>query len=83
MKQPPRAWNSRDFGVGFLVKLALMAIVNALGVYIIWVSWAADSWGILAVMAVFLVLLDWTYFTKKRSLPLKYILPGVIFLLAF
>jgi arabinogalactan oligomer/maltooligosaccharide transport system permease protein len=83
VKTPSKSWNSRDFGVGFLVKLVIMAIVNALGVYIIWSCWVVDSWGILTVMAVFVILLDWAYFTKKHSLPLKYILPGVLFLLAF
>jgi arabinogalactan oligomer/maltooligosaccharide transport system permease protein len=83
VKKAPAAWNSRDFGVGFIVKLILMALVDALGVYIIWSCWVVSSWGILTVMAVFVILLNYAYFTKKHSLPLKYILPGVLFLLAF
>lgn len=67
---------------GFFVKLALMAAINAFGIYILWLAYAEESWGIFAAMAVILVALDWVYFSR-RALPLKYLAPGLIFLLVF
>jgi arabinogalactan oligomer/maltooligosaccharide transport system permease protein len=77
------AWNSKTFSWGFVAKLILMMLVNALGVYIIFFAYTHESWWVLGVMAVILVALDYVYFTNKHTLPLKYILPGVIFLLVF
>ncbi|GAB3821782.1 ABC transporter permease subunit [Tessaracoccus terricola] len=68
--------------MGFLVKLALMAIVNAFGVLVILQAWSVESWWILGGSAVLLVLADIIYFTK-RALPLKYLFPGLVFLFVF
>ena len=75
-----RRWDGS--GWGFLAKLALMAAVNAAGVGVIWSAWVQGSWGVLATFAVLLVLADWVYFAR-RALPLKYVLPGLAFLLVF
>jgi len=69
-------------GAGFAVKLVLVALVDALGVFGVLAAWRAGSWGILAAMVALLVAANWVYFTK-RSLPLKYILPGLAFLLVY
>ncbi|WP_062291358.1 ABC transporter permease subunit [Demequina phytophila] len=69
-------------GWGFIVKLLLMMIVNALGVAGIMAAWNAEAWVILGASAIFLVAADWVYFSR-RALPLKYIYPGLIFLLVF
>ncbi|AYF97807.1 ABC transporter permease subunit [Protaetiibacter intestinalis] len=76
------ARNWRGLGGGFLLKLALMALVNALGVSVVLSAIAAESWIILAVSVVLLVAADVIYFTR-RALPLKYLFPGLVFLLAF
>ena len=76
-------WNSRDFGLGFFVKLVAMALVNALGVYVLLAAWNASSWWVFGAMLVAVVGLDYVYFTKKHTLPAKYIAPGVVFLLTF
>ncbi|MBO0921060.1 ABC transporter permease subunit [Cellulomonas sp. zg-ZUI222] len=70
------------FRVGVLVKIALMAVVNALGVYGILAAWREGHMGILAAMVVLVVVADWVYFSR-RTLPLKYVLPGLAFLLVF
>ncbi|GAA4628172.1 ABC transporter permease subunit [Cellulomonas oligotrophica] len=75
-----RRWDGT--GWGFLVKLALMAVVNAVGVGVVWAAWVQGAWGILAASLALLVLADWAYFSK-RALPMKYILPGLVFLLVF
>jgi arabinogalactan oligomer/maltooligosaccharide transport system permease protein len=67
---------------GFLVKLVLIALVDALGVYAVLAAWGAESWGVLAAMVALLLVANWAYFSK-RALPLKYILPGLAFLLVY
>lgn len=80
----PRADRShaRTFTRGFLVKLVLMATIDALGVYAVLAAWDAQAWGILAAMVALLVAANWVYFSR-RPLALKYILPGLAFLLVF
>lgn len=73
---------AQRFGAGFLVKLAVMAVVNAFGVYVLIAAWTAESWGILAAMLAMLIVADWVYFSR-RTVPLKYIYPGLVFLLVF
>lgn len=82
--RPRRAGTShaRSYGPGFLVKLVLMALVNALGVWIALSAWGIGSSGILAAMVVILVAVNYVYFSR-RALAMKYILPGLIFLFAF
>jgi len=84
--QPPlsephgRRWNG--LGWGFLVKLAIMAVINAFGVMGIIAAFQAEAWLILGAAVLLLVAADLVYFTKK-ALPLKYLLPGLAFLLIF
>jgi arabinogalactan oligomer/maltooligosaccharide transport system permease protein len=67
---------------GFLVKLVLIALVDAIGGYAVLAAWGAGSWGVLAAMVALLLVANWAYFSK-RALPLKYILPGLAFLLVY
>ncbi|WP_418276557.1 ABC transporter permease subunit [Isoptericola jiangsuensis] len=73
---------ARRYGPGFLVKLAIMAVVDAFGVYVLWSAWVAESWIVLGAMAAMLAVANWVYFSR-RTLPLKYVLPGLIFLFTF
>jgi arabinogalactan oligomer / maltooligosaccharide transport system permease protein len=75
-----RGWSGH--GAGFLVKLAIMALVNALGVLALWSAYLNGSWAIFGVLLALLVLADWVYFSK-RAVPLKYLLPGLAFLVVF
>ncbi|USR79733.1 ABC transporter permease subunit [Arcanobacterium pinnipediorum] len=70
------------WGKGFVVKLVLMAIVNALGIYIVFTAFGVGSTALAALMIVLLVALDWVYFSRK-TLALKYLAPGLVFLLIF
>ncbi|WP_242491827.1 ABC transporter permease subunit [Actinomyces minihominis] len=79
---PPKDPDVNRWGPGFVVKLVLMALVNAFGVYVLFMSFTKDSWGIFAVMLALLIFTDWIYFSG-RTLPLKYIIPGLTFLLIF
>lgn len=75
-----RGWTG--MGWGFLVKLAIMAVINAFGLMGIFAAFQAEAWLILAAAVLVLVAADVVYFTK-RALPLKYLLPGLTFLLIF
>lgn len=77
------AWNSREFGPGFIVKLVLMGVVNAFGIFVLWQAYNVSSWWVFAGMLLALVVVNYTYFTQKRTLPAKYIVPGVVFLLVY
>jgi arabinogalactan oligomer / maltooligosaccharide transport system permease protein len=74
--------HARDFRPGFLVKLVLVALIDAFGIYGILAAWNQEAWGILTSMVVLLAVTNWVYFAKK-ALPLKYVLPGLVFLLVY
>lgn len=75
---------ARRFGTvwGFVAKLVLMGLVNALGIAIILSAVGAQSWWILGATVLLLLLANWIYFSK-RTLPLKYLFPGLVFLFVF
>ncbi|HEY0187011.1 MAG TPA: ABC transporter permease subunit [Cellulomonas sp.] len=74
--------HARDLRPGFLVKLVLVAVIDAFGVYGVLASWNQEAWGILTSMVVLLAVTNWVYFSR-RTLPLKYLLPGLVFLLVY
>jgi arabinogalactan oligomer/maltooligosaccharide transport system permease protein len=83
--EPPRASASshaRTTGRGFLITMVLMAIVDALGVYVVLAAWGEGSLGIMWSMVALLVVANYVYFSR-RALPMKYILPGLAFLLVY
>lgn len=69
-------------GRGFFIKLIIMMLIDALGVYIILAAWASQQTIILAVMVFLLIAVNIVYFSK-RMLPMKYLTPGLIFLLVY
>ncbi len=79
----PQLSHARDLSrPGFYVKLVLMALVNAFGVYGIMASWAQGEYWVLAALAALLVVANYVYFSK-RAIPAKYLLPGLAFLLVY
>ncbi|MGJ9570666.1 ABC transporter permease subunit [Actinotignum sp. GS-2025f] len=83
-KKVPTAETShaRTWSVGFVIKLVLMALVNALGIYIIAAAFNEGSWILVAVFTVLLVIVDYVYFSRKHLAP-KYLTPGLVFLAIF
>ncbi|REJ05192.1 ABC transporter permease subunit [Microbacterium bovistercoris] len=81
-RQESHARSFRGPGWGFLTKLVLMALINAFGVMTAIAAWRVESWIVLGAIVVLVGIADWVYFTR-RALPLKYILPGLVFLLVF
>lgn len=81
--RPPRLSHARDLSrPGYWVKLILMALVNAFGLYGILASYAQGQWAVLAFLAIALVAVDYVYFSK-RAIPAKYLVPGLLFLIVF
>jgi len=75
-----RGW--RGLGWGFVAKLGIMAVVNALGLTVILSAWRVEAWVILGASATLLLLADWIYFSR-RLVPAKYLFPGLAFLFIF
>lgn len=73
---------ARNFKPGFIVKLALMALINAFGLYGLLSAWAVDAWGIFTGLIIALVAANWVYFSR-RAIPGKYLYPGLLFLFTY
>jgi arabinogalactan oligomer/maltooligosaccharide transport system permease protein len=69
--------------VGLALKLVFLAIINAFAL------WAAvrlaeeGKWVALAVLALATLAIDAVYLAPQRAVPLKFLVPGTIFLVAF
>ncbi|MFC9918407.1 ABC transporter permease subunit [Agromyces binzhouensis] len=85
-KRQKRAARIADAASGgirsILVKLLLLGIVDAIAVYAILVLALSQDWLILAIVVGVTALVNWIYFSR-RTLPAKYLTPGVIFLVLF
>lgn len=74
--------HAREMNKFFFVKLVLMALVNAFGLFVLYSSWQVGHWGMLAAMVVLLVVVNWAYFSK-RMIAAKFLVPGLVFLCAY
>jgi arabinogalactan oligomer/maltooligosaccharide transport system permease protein len=79
---PTRLISTFSGPTGLALKIALLAIVNALAVWSLTVLASRDKWVPLIVLAAATIAIDWIYF-MRRAVPLKFLIPGTIFLLAF
>ncbi|HWM16839.1 MAG TPA: maltose ABC transporter permease, partial [Microbacterium sp.] len=66
----------------WLVKIASLAIIDALAVYGIFVLIAQENWLIALIFALVVVAVNLVYLTPGL-LPAKYLTPGILFLLIF
>ena len=78
----PRVVSSFSGTPGLVAKIALLAVVNALGVWA-FVVLATDERWLWAVVTVAATLAIDAVYISKRSFPLKFLVPGTFFLLAF
>ncbi|MDR1450263.1 MAG: ABC transporter permease subunit [Propionibacteriaceae bacterium] len=67
---------------GFVAKLVLLAMADALGLYGVIAAWAVRSWPILAVLIPALLAVNIVYFSRRLT-PAKYLVPGLVFLLVY
>jgi arabinogalactan oligomer / maltooligosaccharide transport system permease protein len=68
--------------VGLVLKIVFLAIVNALSLWAAIVLSDHHKWKAVVVLVVATLLIDAAYLAK-RTLPLKFLIPGTVFLLAF
>lgn len=80
-KAPMLAQPSGKFSA-WVVKLIILGLIDVMGIWAISKSLAAEWWLAVIFFAVVLVVLNITYF-RRGGLPFKYLLPGLIFLIAF
>ena len=67
---------------GTILKIGVLAIVAALAVYGAFPLIENENWIGLVILVVAAALIFWVYLTP-RVIPLKYLLPGTLFLIAF
>ncbi|MGY1553081.1 ABC transporter permease subunit [Microbacterium sp. A588] len=65
-----------------LLKIALLAIVDAVALYAAFVLFTHQEWLILGLVVAVTVLVNYIYFSRKR-IAAKYLTPGIIFLVIF
>jgi arabinogalactan oligomer/maltooligosaccharide transport system permease protein len=65
-----------------LLKIVLLAIVDAVAVYAVFVLFTHSEWLVLALVVAVAVLVNYIYFSRK-AIPAKYLTPGIIFLIVF
>jgi arabinogalactan oligomer/maltooligosaccharide transport system permease protein len=81
-EQVPPPPDSRSIKAGnLLIKIILVGLVDALLIMCMARAWAAEWWLALVFFGVVLVAVNLVYFTG-RSMPFKYLLPGLVFLVA-
>src|SRR5699024_8972088 len=79
-----RESHARNYGPGFWVKLILLGLINAIGLYGIYLALAAGHVGLTLMMIAIIVVVDLVYFLPSaRAVPMKYLLPGLIFLFVY
>ena len=71
-----------SFTVGLGLKLLFLGIVNAIAVWGAVPLIEANEWVALAILILATAAIDYVYLSK-RTLPLKYLVPGTLFMLVF
>ncbi|HEY1177766.1 MAG TPA: sugar transporter permease, partial [Phytomonospora sp.] len=68
---------------GLVVRITLLGVVAALAVWAVLPLIGARSWIGVGVVAAATALLFWIYLSPNKRLPLKYLIPGTLLLIAF
>jgi len=76
------ARNWSGIGWGFIVKLLIMMVINAVGITALLSAYRVESWVIGGTLALALIVANWVYFSR-RTVPGKYLFPGLLFLAVF
>ena len=70
--------------VGFTIKVVLLALLNAMAVWAATVLADHRKWPAFAVLVASTAAIDAVFISSKRSvIPLKFLAPGIVFLLGF
>ncbi|GGF04017.1 ABC transporter permease subunit [Mycetocola zhadangensis] len=68
--------------IALLIKIGMLAVVDAIAVYALFILFLKQDWVIFTVVLVITAAINIIYF-KRGLLPLKYLAPGLVFLLLF
>lgn len=68
---------------GYLIKIALLSLSNALAIWAAYVMATRHNWIAVAVLAAATAAIDLVYLVRGRTLPLKFLIPGTVLLVAF
>ncbi|MBA3365064.1 MAG: ABC transporter permease subunit [Actinobacteria bacterium] len=80
---PSRLMTAFSGPVGLAVKIVLLGIVNALALWAGVVLAGEGNWLAVGVLVLTTLAIDAIYLLRRGTLPLKFLIPGTIFLLAF
>ena len=80
---PARAIATFSGTTGFVIKLALLGLVNALSLWAGLILARDGHWLAVAVLAAVTLAVDAAYLAPRRTMPLKFLIPGTLFLIAF
>ena len=75
---PPR----RSSTLALLIKIVLLGLVDAIGVYALFILFVKEQWLIFGLAVAILALINWIYLVPGK-LPAKYLTPGLFFLAIF
>jgi arabinogalactan oligomer/maltooligosaccharide transport system permease protein len=67
---------------GTILKIALLAILDAVTIFVTFVLFMKQQWVAVAVAIIAMLIVNWLYL-RRGGLPAKYLAPGVILLIAF
>jgi arabinogalactan oligomer/maltooligosaccharide transport system permease protein len=89
--QPPfkpgliaRAIAAFSGGPGYVIKIVLLALLNALGVWAAYVLITDSHWLSVAILVAATLAIDFIYLVPRTwSIPLKFLIPGTVFLIGF
>ena len=79
---PSRAVAALSGTVGFAIKIALLAIVNAIALWAGYVLATDEHWIALLILVAATLAIDAVYLSS-RAIPLKFLIPGTVFLIGF
>lgn len=78
----PRIVSALSGTTGFLIKIGLLAVSNALAVWAAYVLATRHNWLAVAVLLAVTAAIDAVYLVRRRAIPLKFLVPGTLLLAA-
>ena len=80
---PTRLISAFSGTVGLVIKIVLLSLVNAFAIWAAVVLVDHHRWRAVVLLVIATAAIDAIYLVKRWTLPLKFLIPGTVFLLAF
>ncbi len=68
---------------GFLIKIAFLSVSNALAIWAAYALATRHNWVAVAGLVAVTAAIDYVYLVRRAPLPMKFLVPGMILLVAF